>query len=901
MARLKLGTTIDDYLVWHEGNSGEGSGSDTDLLHGMLPSINNISNTIVQRDSSGNFSANNITASLNGNASTASKLAIPREILISGDAAGSVNFDGNENVELILTVYNNSHDHDYTISDYFKIYHGSPNAINLIATSGILEIKNADNTAYADLIVNNLIIKGESKIVESSTLSIGDNIIDLNVDYEGSSPTESAGINVNRGTLSIASLIWDETNDYWAAGLLGSEYKIWTAGNHGIGSGLNADLLDGYHADTNSTISTIVRRDNSGNFSANIITASLSGNASTASKWNITRNITLSGDVSGTSTIDGSSDVSLSITVADNSHNHISSNITDATNNNTANTIVQRDSSGDFSANIITAALSGNASTASKLFTSRSISFSGDVSGSTVFDGSEDKTINIDVVDNSHNHTTANISDASADNVINTMVKRDSFGNFASNIITASLNGNASTATKLETTRSISISGDATGSANFDGSENIDISLTVTAALPSGYTTGQSFILYKDNTDAIMLKDNGGVLELKNQNDTEYKDLKVRNLTTTGTLTSINTEELTIYDNVITLNADIISGTPAEDAGIEIKRGSYASASFIWNESTTSWKCGLLGSEYKIWTEINDGVSSGLDADLLDGKHASEFAVSTHSHDYLPLAGGTITGQLVSTLPIGTSPFNITSITLNTNLNADLLDGKHANEFALVNQTMYIGTTAVAINRTTADLTLSGITLTSPTFTTPILGTPVSGDLSNCTFPVLNQNTTGSAAKWTTTRTLSLTGDVTGSVSIDGSADVTITTTVANDSHTHSTYVPLAGGSMTGELSFGSTTKQMINLYASSFGIGIQSSTQYYRSSSNYAWFTGGVHSNTAFDPGTGGTLLMKLSATGLVVPNNTSYTTGQARNIYLSTAAPSGGGNGDVWIKYTA
>jgi hypothetical protein len=35
---------------------------------------------------------------------------------------------------------------------------------------------------------------------------------------------------------------------------------------------------------------------------------------------------------------------------------------------------------------------------------------------------------------------------------------------------------------------------------------------------------------------------------------------------------------------------------------------------------------------------------------------------------------------------------------------------------------------------------------TSPTLVTPILGTPTSGDLTNCTFPTLNQNTTGTAA-----------------------------------------------------------------------------------------------------------------------------------------------------------
>ena len=45
------------------------------------------------------------------------------------------------------------------------------------------------------------------------------------------------------------------------------------------------------------------------------------------------------------------------------------------------------------------------------------------------------------------------------------------------------------------------------------------------------------------------------------------------------------------------------------------------------------------------------------------------------------------------------------------------------------------------------------------------------------------------ADKWTTARTLSLTGDAYGSVSWDGSANATLSVTVVNDSHTHSNYV----------------------------------------------------------------------------------------------------------------
>lgn len=37
-----------------------------------------------------------------------------------------------------------------------------------------------------------------------------------------------------------------------------------------------------------------------------------------------------------------------------------------------------------------------------------------------------------------------------------------------------------------------------------------------------------------------------------------------------------------------------------------------------------------------------------------------------------------------------------------------------------------------------------------------------------------------------------------------------------------------------------------------------------------------------------------------LVAQNNTNYTTKQVRNIIISTADPSGGSNGDIWVKYT-
>lgn len=51
---------------------------------------------------------------------------------------------------------------------------------------------------------------------------------------------------------------------------------------------------------------------------------------------------------------------------------------------------------------------------------------------------------------------------------------------------------------------------------------------------------------------------------------------------------------------------------------------------------------------------------------------------------------------------------------------------------------------------TTGTQTFAGVkTLTSPILVTPALGTPASGNLANCAFPTLNQNTTGSSGSCT--------------------------------------------------------------------------------------------------------------------------------------------------------
>ena len=66
----------------------------------------NTGNAIVKRDASGNFSAGTITATLSGNATTASAWQNARTIGVSGDATGTVSVDGSANANIPLTLSN---------------------------------------------------------------------------------------------------------------------------------------------------------------------------------------------------------------------------------------------------------------------------------------------------------------------------------------------------------------------------------------------------------------------------------------------------------------------------------------------------------------------------------------------------------------------------------------------------------------------------------------------------------------------------------------------------------------------------------------------------------------------------------------------------------------------------
>jgi len=73
-------------------------------------------------------------------------------------------------------------------------------------------------------------------------------------------------------------------------------------------------------------------------------------------------------------------------------------------------------------------------------------------------------------------------SNATNANTANTIVSRDASGNFSAGTITAGISGNASTATTWQTARSLTLSGDVTGTATgINGSGNIAVTTTIAA------------------------------------------------------------------------------------------------------------------------------------------------------------------------------------------------------------------------------------------------------------------------------------------------------------------------------------------------------------------------------------------------------------------------------------
>lgn len=156
----------------------------------------------------------------------------------------------------------------------------------------------------------------------------------------------------------------------------------------------------------------------------------------------------------------------------------------------------------------------------------------------------------------------------------------------------SSINVNAATATALETPRTISLSGDVTGSVTFDGTASANIATTISAlTLTLGADTTGSYVASVTGGNGILVSGGGvgegttPVISLDPNGTASITDLTVTgDLTVNGTVTTINSTNTEIADPILEL-ATGTTGTPTTDSGIIIERGSLDNAFMGWDES----------------------------------------------------------------------------------------------------------------------------------------------------------------------------------------------------------------------------------------------------------------------------------------------------------------------------
>ena len=89
------------------------------------------------------------------------------------------------------------------------------------------------------------------------------------------------------------------------------------------------------------------------------------------------------------------------------------------------------------------------------------------------------------------------------------------------------------------------------------------------------------------------------------------------NLTVNGTTTTVNSNTVSVGDNIIVLNSDE-TGTPSQNAGIEVERGTSTNVSLLFDEGTDRWKFTGNGSTFyniPITGEFNPTLGTNSDID----------------------------------------------------------------------------------------------------------------------------------------------------------------------------------------------------------------------------------------------------------------------------------------------
>lgn len=337
-------------------------------------------------------------------------------------------------------------------------------------------------------------------------------------------------------------------------------------------------------------------------------------------------------------------------------------------------------------------------------------------------------------------------------------------------------------------------------SANTDAATKKYVDDTVGAISTSSITQGNSNVTVTDTGTGTVTVSVDGSTALT---VTSAGVVVAGNLTVSGTTTTVDSNTVTIADNILTLNSDA-TGAPTQNAGVEVERGDEANTQIRWNEGTDKWTFTNDGAVYYPMATSTDDLAEGSTNQYYTAARARSTlsATSASGVSYNSTTGVISLGSIPnSSLANNSITINGTAVALGgtRTLDTDAVSEGSTNLYhttARARGAVSAGT-GISYNSTTgvistsaipnASLSNSAVTVGTTSISLGSSATTIVGlaSVSSTAFVGAltgNADTATSAGKWTTARTITLAGDLSGSVSIDGSANATLTATVAANS-----------------------------------------------------------------------------------------------------------------------
>ncbi len=412
------------------------------VLANAATSANTVS-TIVKRDGSGNFSAGTITANLTGTVTGGASLDLPLAggtmtgiLVLPAESAAtpSLQFTGSTNTGISAATAN-------TLSfdaNGIEIMNVSSSGVTIDAfsTAGVVH-NSAAGLLSSSLIVNADITAGTITNGSLATVSSANNANYIVV-RDGSGNFSAGTITANlSGNATTATTATNATN--FSGSLVGDVTGTQSATVVSLVGGKTATDVAAATATVDAatnlnTVSTLVKRDSSGNFSAGTISAALIGNVTGSASLNVLK----AGDImTGTLQLPAGTTAAPSLTFTGSTTAGLSTNTGALSFSTNALERMKIASGGAISIDAFTAAgvvhndASGNLSS--------SLIVNADITAATITGASiANATI-----------ANANLATISSSNIAGDIVVRDGSGNFSAGTITAALSGNATTATNF--------------------------------------------------------------------------------------------------------------------------------------------------------------------------------------------------------------------------------------------------------------------------------------------------------------------------------------------------------------------------------------------------------------------------------------------------------------------